>query len=61
MRDPVMAADGFTYERQALESWLFSHATSPITNQSMPHKHLISNHSLRSAIMEWRAKQATAV
>lgn len=56
-----MAADGFTYERQALESWLFSHATSPITNQSMPHKHLISNHSLRSAIMEWRAKQATAV
>jgi hypothetical protein len=56
MRDPVMATDGYTYERLALESWLTNHDTSPISNARMQHKHLIANHSLRSAIMEWRQR-----
>ena len=60
MRDPVIAADGHTYDRQALQGWLLSHNTSPITNQPLPHKGLISNHCLRSAIMEWAAKQPAA-
>ncbi|EIE24288.1 U box [Coccomyxa subellipsoidea C-169] len=59
MKDPVMAGDGYTYERLAIESWLVNHATSPITNSKLPHKHLIANHSLRSAIMEWQHKHGT--
>ena len=55
-----MAVDGFTYERQVLEVWLLSHNTSPITNDPLLHKHLISNHSLRSAIVEWQAKPGAA-
>ncbi len=56
-----MAGDGYTYERLAIESWLLNHATSPITNSKLPHKHLIANHSLRSAIMEWQHKHGTQI
>ncbi len=39
--DPVIAADGFTYEREAIELWLQGHDTSPRTNQPLEHKILI--------------------
>lgn len=29
MRDPVIAADGHTYDREAVEMWLRNHDTSP--------------------------------
>jgi hypothetical protein len=33
MRDPVIAADGHTYEREAIENWLRrGHRTSPQIN-----------------------------
>jgi hypothetical protein len=32
MEDPVVAADGHTYERRAIEGWFEKHLTSPITN-----------------------------
>ena len=30
MQDPVLAADGFSYERAAIEEWLGRSATSPV-------------------------------
>lgn len=36
MVDPVFAADGHTYEREAIEAWLQAHSTSPMTNLSLP-------------------------
>jgi hypothetical protein len=36
MKDPVLAADGYTYERTAIETWLSSHDTSPVTNAMLP-------------------------
>ncbi|EEF31858.1 receptor protein kinase, putative [Ricinus communis] len=55
MQDPKVAADGFTYEAEALTGWLESgHNTSPTTNLELEHFNLISNHSLRSAIQEWQ-------
>ena len=33
MREPVIAADGQTYEKAALKSWLQQHDTSPVTGQ----------------------------
>ncbi len=35
-KDPVCAADGHTYERSAIEQWLRTHDTSPMTCAAMP-------------------------
>ncbi|CAH8337298.1 unnamed protein product [Eruca vesicaria subsp. sativa] len=54
MEDPQVAADGFTYEREAICCWLDSgHETSPMTNKRLPHTCLVPNLALRSAIQEW--------
>ncbi|EEF50536.1 receptor protein kinase, putative [Ricinus communis] len=58
MRDPHVAADGFTYEAEALRGWLDSgHDTSPMTNLKLAHSNLVPNHALRSAIQEWLQEQ----
>lgn len=55
MCDPRVAADGFTYEAEAIKGWIDSgHDTSPMTNLKLAHSDLIPNHALRSAIEEWR-------
>ncbi|CAA0842576.1 U-box domain-containing protein 33 [Striga hermonthica] len=56
MQDPVAAADGFTYESEALKGWLESHDTSPMTNDKLTNRDFLPNHALRSAIQEWLAK-----
>lgn len=48
MADPVVAADGHSYEREAIEEWLKKHDTSPVTNLKLRNKTLIPNHALRS-------------
>ncbi|CAH8300948.1 unnamed protein product [Eruca vesicaria subsp. sativa] len=54
MQDPHVAADGFTYEAEAIRAWLDSgHDTSPMTNGKLSHNSLIPNLALRSAIQEW--------
>jgi len=50
MKDPVIAADGHTYERSAIEIWLKKHDTSPLTNLRLPHKHLVPNYALKSLL-----------
>ncbi|CAA7058041.1 unnamed protein product [Microthlaspi erraticum] len=32
MKEPCVAADGYTYDRQAIEEWMEEHRTSPVTN-----------------------------
>jgi hypothetical protein len=39
----VVAADGFTYERSAIENWLESHDHSPMTNEKLSHTNLNPN------------------
>ncbi|GJT06211.1 U-box domain-containing protein kinase family protein [Tanacetum coccineum] len=54
MQDPVVAADGFTYEAEAIKGWIDSgHNTSPMTNLELANSNLIRNRALRSAIQEW--------
>lgn len=55
MTDPCVAADGYTYDRKAIEVWLQEKDTSPITELPLPHKHLIPNYALLSAIVEWKS------
>nr|AND01123.1 hypothetical protein [Linum usitatissimum] len=58
MQDPQIAADGFTYEGDAIKGWLKSgHNTSPMTNLKMEHCNLLPNHALYQAIQEWHQQQ----
>lgn len=55
--DPQVAADGFTYEGEAIRQWLENgRESSPMTNLRLDHLHLTPNHSLRFAIQEWLCK-----
>ncbi|XP_054815373.1 U-box domain-containing protein 35-like isoform X4 [Prosopis cineraria] len=55
MDDPCVAADGYTYDYKAIVTWLERNDKSPMTNMPLPHKNLIPNHTLLSAIMEWKS------
>jgi hypothetical protein len=61
MDRPVVAADGHSYELEAIKQWLESHTTSPLTNAALHTTVLIPNVALRSAIEEWRAVQPMAI
>ena len=41
--DPVVASDGFTYERTQIEQWLQKNDTSPLTGEPLEHRHLYPN------------------
>ncbi|XP_034887395.1 U-box domain-containing protein 33 [Populus alba] len=57
MHDPQVAADGFTYEGEALRGWLANgRETSPMTNLRLDHLRLTPNHALRLAIQDWLCK-----
>ncbi|CAM6043947.1 unnamed protein product [Sphagnum compactum] len=68
MQDPVITADGHTYERSAILRWLQTHDTSPITGEVLPplpgvsgtvvDKTLRPNHILRGQIIEYRKNLA---
>ena len=49
MEDPVVAMDGFTYERQAITTWFQRHDTSPMTRAIIPPT-LVPNIDKRSQI-----------
>jgi chromosome segregation ATPase len=58
MFDPVVAADGFTYERQAMERWLFTcnKRISPKTGERLMHTGLIPNTNLKIQIADFKEK-----
>ena len=58
MRDPVITADGHTYERAHIKQWLAGHDTSPATGAQLPNKNLTANVALRQAIEEWEETHA---
>lgn len=45
--DPVVGADGKSYERAHLELWLTSHDTSPVTGEQLSHTSFVPNIQLR--------------
>ncbi|CAK9113210.1 U-box domain-containing protein 70 (OsPUB70) (Plant U-box protein 70) (Receptor-like cytoplasmic kinase 197) (OsRLCK197) [Includes: E3 ubiquitin ligase (RING-type E3 ubiquitin transferase) [Durusdinium trenchii] len=53
MEDPVVAADGVSYERYAIELWWRNgHHSSPLTNLPLEHAMLLPNQALRNLIQE---------
>lgn len=56
MVDPVICADGITYERAAIEAWFArGNTTSPMTRQNLAHMTLIQNLALRNTIEAMRS------
>lgn len=61
MVDPVICADGITYERAAIEAWLArGNTTSPMTRQNLAHTTLIPNLALRATIEAMRSSAPAA-
>ena len=58
MADPVVCADGITYEREAITLWMNSQNISPVTNQPLFNKDLTPNARLRAAILTFQQQQA---
>lgn len=52
MQDPVIAPDGMSYEKKAIEKWFARRNTSPVSGETLKHTFLIPNHSLRNVISE---------
>ena len=61
MTDPVVAADGQSYERADITRWLAGHNTSPATGAVLASTALTPNVALRKAIAEWRERQPLAL
>ncbi|KAI3793109.1 hypothetical protein L1987_35723 [Smallanthus sonchifolius] len=55
MVDPCVAADGYTYERRAIEKWFEESDISPM-NLPLTSRSLTPNYTLLSAIMEWKSR-----
>ena len=53
--DPVVTADGQTYERSAIEKWFASgHSTAPLTGEPLAHTFLTPNVLVRSQCVRLR-------
>jgi len=52
MVDPVCTADGHTFERKAIEEWLLSHNTSPLTGLRLATKVVTPNHAMRAMLRQ---------
>ena len=60
MTDPVVTADGQSYERYAIEQWLRHSTLSPLTNEPLTHLALTPNMALRRLIREWIEQREAA-
>jgi hypothetical protein len=60
MRDPVVAADGHTYECAAIAEWLSRRRASPLTNCAMESLCLTPNDALRRSIDRWARETLAA-
>ena len=52
MRDPVVLADGHSYERDAIQLWLATHDTSPMTGKVLDSKSVTTNVQLRQLLTD---------
>ncbi|XP_059179125.1 WD repeat, SAM and U-box domain-containing protein 1-like [Physella acuta] len=53
MTDPVIAADGYTYNRPAIVSWMAKELRSPMTNMLLESSDLVPNRTLKMMIQKF--------
>ena len=62
MTDPVVCADGNTYERSTIEAWFKTgNTTSPLTGVELESTSLIPNVLMRKVILSWRENEGAAL
>ena len=61
MVDPVICSDGTSYERAAIETWLISNNTSPLTRMILQDKKVVPNLSLRALVSAYRERHGERV
>ena len=61
MTDPVVATDGYTYERSAITEWLKKNPTSPMTRQPIRLEDLKTNRALKQSIDRFKTAPPTVV
>ena len=54
MEDPVITLAGHSYERTEIMRWFRTHQTDPKTGEKLQSKRVTPNHSLKSAIQDWK-------
>jgi len=55
MTDPVVAQDGYSYERAEIEKWLNKNSTSPMNRSEILDKTLYKNTGLKAIIQLWNS------
>lgn len=50
MREPVLAQDGQTYEKAAIQEWIERYGKSPFTNEHLSVEELQSNRPIKDLI-----------
>eukprot|EP00210_Caulerpa_lentillifera_P001601 g1539.t1 len=53
MNDPVIAADGHTYERKAIKQWVSTTRTSPVTRQALTSSTFIPNLAIKHLVDQY--------
>jgi len=51
--EPVLLADGYNYEKKAIEEWLKSRTISPKTGRPLPHTKIVEENGLKSNIQKF--------
>lgn len=54
MKHPVATADGHVYEQAAIERWLLTHDSAPLTGLKLAHKQLMPIFALKTLIEDFR-------
>ena len=57
MLNPVVAADGHTYEKEAIVRWLMSKDKSPLTGKKLIDQSLRRNHNVRALVASFMEKK----
>ena len=64
-KDPVIASDGQTYERESIEKWIATKegqpVRSPLTGAILNNHTLTPNHSMKSMISSWQQKNKNGI
>ncbi|GMH90904.1 hypothetical protein TL16_g11903 [Triparma laevis f. inornata] len=59
--DPVIASDGHTYDRTAIERWLKTHSNSPKTGETLKTKDLTPNITLKRLLQDLLTSKSDAL
>ena len=50
LEEPVIAADGYTYEQHAFQEWLKQHTNSPVTGQPLQNAAMLSKFAIMAVL-----------